>query len=293
MANLALSVLRLDDGRDLGFTEFGDPEGVPVFVFHGTPGSHRHVTHMAGDATEVGVRVIAPDRPGYGHSSFDPNRKLLDWPNDVAAIADHLGVHRFGVIGISGGGPHAVVCAHALSSRVIACVSAAGVGSLAQQSDAEGMMPANQLFVRLARQAPALLRVPFSGMLVAARRLPRDKMFEQMKAQAPPADVAVFERPGVADEIIDDMAAKHATAAKAAAQDFALFAKPWGFDVSEISVPFHAWHGDEDINVPFAHSQRYVDAIAGATLHTASGLGHMVTYDVGAEILRAAAGKPV
>ena len=81
------TVLRLDDGRELAFRELGDPTGTPVFAFHGTPGSHRMFGPMAADASRLGIRLIAPDRPGYGASDYLPDRRLLDWPRDVAAIA--------------------------------------------------------------------------------------------------------------------------------------------------------------------------------------------------------------
>ena len=119
--------VRLRDGRNLAYSEWGPAEGVPVFGFHGTPNSR--LVHLGADAPRAaGVRLILPDRPGLGRSDFQPGRTLLDWPRDVAELADALGIDRFAAFGVSGGGPHAASCAAALGDRVTAVglVSAAG-----------------------------------------------------------------------------------------------------------------------------------------------------------------------
>ncbi len=97
--------LTLRDGRTLGYAEYGDPRGTPVFLCHGTPGSRldRHPDETI--ATSLGVRLIVPDRPGYGLSSFQTGRSLLDWPADLDQLADSLGIGRFAVVGVSGGDP--------------------------------------------------------------------------------------------------------------------------------------------------------------------------------------------
>ena len=107
-------VMELPDGRELAWLEAGKPRGRPVFAFHGTPGSRRQVSFDEKSITAAGVRMIAPDRPGYGHSSYHPGRSLADWAADVSALADHLKVGTFTVVGVSGGGPHAVACARLL-----------------------------------------------------------------------------------------------------------------------------------------------------------------------------------
>jgi pimeloyl-ACP methyl ester carboxylesterase len=66
------------------------------------------------------VRVIAPDRPGMGTSTFEPARRLTDWADDVRQLADSVGLPRFVLAGFSGGGPHALAVAHGLPDRVIA-----------------------------------------------------------------------------------------------------------------------------------------------------------------------------
>src|SRR6267154_2568684 len=106
---------RLKRGLRLGFAEFGRADGDPLFYFHGWPSSRLEVGLGDEIFHEVGARIIAIDRPGYGLSDFQPDRKLTDWPNDVCELAGHLGLETFGIIGTSGGGPYAAVCARFLA----------------------------------------------------------------------------------------------------------------------------------------------------------------------------------
>ena len=115
-------VIRLADGRVLGYAEYGPVAGPSLFLFHGLPGSRLAVAEMWPE-DPVAVRVIAPDRPGAGSSAFQPGRRLTNWADDVRQLADSLGIKRFLVAGFSGGGPHALAVAHGLPDRVIAAGS--------------------------------------------------------------------------------------------------------------------------------------------------------------------------
>ncbi len=114
-------VIQLADRRDLAWMEVGDPGGTPVIALHGSPGRGTDFAVYHATALKCGVRVIGVDRPGYGHSAYHPRRSLSDWPDDVSQLAYHLGLERFGVIGHSAGGPHALACARFLSRRLLGC----------------------------------------------------------------------------------------------------------------------------------------------------------------------------
>ena len=116
----------MSDGRRLGYALYGDRAGVPVFYFHGWPGSRLEAAALSDPAAKVGVHVIAVDRPGMGRSDHQTSRRLRDWPRDVAALADQLGIDRFRVVGFSGGGPYSLACAALLPHRVIAAGHVSG-----------------------------------------------------------------------------------------------------------------------------------------------------------------------
>jgi pimeloyl-ACP methyl ester carboxylesterase len=284
-------VFDLPDGRELGFSETGDPAGSPVLAFHGTPGSRRQILLplTAEVATSVGVRLIAPDRPGYGHSTFQPGRRLADWPGDVTVLADRLGIDRFAVVGVSGGGPHALVCAALLPDRVTRAAVVSGVGPLSTAADAEGMMRMNQLLSSLARRSERAV-LPLTAVMTAVARHRPEQAIKSLMKQLPASDVAVLERPELLEAFVLESRHASATTAKATAQDMTLFARPWGFDLSEIVVPVDFWQGDADRNVPPAHARRQADEVKESTLHEVAGEGHFMVIGHLEEILRAVVG---
>jgi pimeloyl-ACP methyl ester carboxylesterase len=275
--------MQLTDGRQLSWAEMGEPMGYPIFAFHGTPGSRHQVLVDPVPAQAAGARVIAPDRPGCGRSTRQRRRTLEGWANDVCELADELGVERFAVLGISGGGPHAAACARFLPERVSAAALVSGVANIAAPGTERGMMPANRFFARLARKVPAANAVPFGLASVLGRRAP-ERLLRTLLKTMPAADVGVLARPDVRNTLLASLA--YASAGRAAAQDFALFAHDWGFRLEDITVPVQVWQGDADVNVPVAHAERQAAAIPGAVLHILPGEGHLMYVDHFDEILR-------
>jgi pimeloyl-ACP methyl ester carboxylesterase len=279
-------VTALPDGRDLGWLELGSPDGEPVFAFHGTTGSRWHFTVDDRPVAAAGVRLIVPDRPGYGLSSFHTGRRLADWADDVAFLAEHLGLEQFSVMGVSGGGPHASVCARFLPTHVRAAAIVSGVAPLADPDSEEGMMPMNQRITAVARRAPFALWPLFGLMTAVGKRWP-ERALEGFTKQLPPPDVAVVARPEVRDALLRDFRHASSTTGQAGAQDFRLFARDWGFSLEDITVPVHVWQGDVDRNVPAAHGRIQADRIPGAVLHEVPGEGHLLFVDHMQDILGA------
>ncbi|OBA60596.1 hypothetical protein A5647_13945 [Mycobacterium sp. 1100029.7] len=279
------SLLQLSDGRHLAWTEMGDPAGYPVFAFHGTPGDRGQILVDTRPALTVGVRMIAPDRPGCGASTWRRGRTFRGWTRDVAELADHLGVERFAVLGISGGGPYAAACARFLPDRVSAAALVSGVACVAEPGSETGMMAANRLFARLGRHLPAANAVLFGLIFVFGRRAPT-RVLPLLMNSMPAVDAGVLARPEVLSLFLSMLADASATAGRAAAHDFRLFAHDWGFRLEDIRVPVQVWQGDVDVNVPLAHAQCQAAAIPGAALHAFPGEGHLMFVDHFEEILQ-------
>ncbi len=147
--------LRLPDGRRLGYAEFGAPRGRPVFFFHGFPGSRLEAELAATAAARWNLRIIAADRPGIGLSDRRPGRTLANWADDVRTLADSLGLERFAVLGISGGGPYAIACAARLADRLTAAGTIGGLAPLDRPGATAGMSTLNRLVLFLHLRAPA------------------------------------------------------------------------------------------------------------------------------------------
>ena len=124
--------ITLPDGRRLAYAEYGDPLGIPVVYCHGFPGSRLEAALFHDTAKQGGVRVISADRNGLGDSDYLPNRTMLDWPDDVAAMADALGLDRFHLLGVSGGGPYALACAYRIPERLKGLALVCPLGPLDQ-----------------------------------------------------------------------------------------------------------------------------------------------------------------
>ena len=277
-------VMDLPDGRELAWLESGDPKGPAVFVFHGTPGSRLEVSCDQVPIISSGVRFIAVDRPGYGHSTFQRGRRLADWASDVTRLADHLKIDGFSVIGVSGGGPHAAACAR-FSERVLGAGIVSGVGPLAEPGAEEGMMGFNRAVTRLARRSQYFVYPPFVLSAAIFRRWP-ELALRAASGQMPNSDIEILSRPSVRSAYIDTYRRSPSTSALAAAQDFALFASDWGFRLDDITVPVDIWHGDDDRNVPISHGRLQAERIPGARLHECPGEGHLLVIDRLDEILR-------
>ena len=278
-------VMLLPDGRELAWLETGKPRGSPIFVFHGTPGSRLQVSFDEKTIAASGVRFIAPDRPGYGHSTYHRGRTLLDWAADVAALADHLKIDRFAVAGVSGGGPHAAVCAAQLGERVTGAGIVSGVGPMGDPELRATMAGMNRGLGQLAAYAPAVLTPLFFAQVFVTRHWPEQAMKMARKQMAEP-DVAILERPDLRAAFLEDSKRASATTAQAATQDFLVFVRDWGFRLQDVAVPVHVWHGDVDKNVPFAQGEFVASQIPGAEFHPCPGEGHFLVVDHLGEILR-------
>ncbi len=287
MANAAThtaTVIRLANGRDLSFCEFGDRRGIPVFGFHGTPGSRLQVAPTEATPLPPGYRLIVPDRPGYGHSTFYAARRLTDWPNDVAAVADYLGIDRFAAFGLSGGGPHVLACAHALAPRLIGVGCVSGVGPLWDPAAAEGMMPLNRWLTVLSRHARPLLRALMKLQTAAMKRNP-ERAFDMLSRQLPRSDQMILANPAFRSALIEEARNNSPTAGLAAAQDFELFAAPWGFSLGDIRTRVHFWQGGLDRNVPAPHVDLMARQVKDAVLHKYPDEGHFLVVPRFGEVI--------
>ena len=282
-------VMTLGDGRELGWVEFGAPDGWPVLGFHGTPGSRRQLCLDETHAVAAGVRLVAPDRPGYGLSTYQPDRRLVSWPRDVEQLADHLGIGRFSVMGISGGGPHAAACAALVGERVAVAGIVSGAAPLAHPGFADVLTTPERVTAALSRKGSILLRLFVSAEAAAARRFP-ERALELFRRQLPPPDAEIFERPEMRQLFELEMARMSVTTGKAWAQDLELFSSDWGFDLAAITVPVILWHGEED-RLPLARLVH--DAIPGSQLHVIGGQAHLFAIDELESILRELVPEPV
>lgn len=277
----------LGDGRTLGFSEYGDPKGKPLFYCHGFPASRLEAELTATAAAWIGVRVVAADRPGFGLSDFKPGRSLIDWPDDLRELADLLGIDRFSVLGVSGGGPYALACALRLPARLKGVGVVCGLGPLAGTGLLREMgWPARTSF-GLARRMPRLLRLLYEGLLGPPLRRHPEAAMNLLTVAAPAADRAVLARPEVHRIITASIGEAFRPGMRGATWEMGLYSRPWGFAPEEIAIPVRLWHGTADGTVPSSHGRHLATALPNCLPVFTEGEGHF-TLPIGhmEEILR-------
>lgn len=272
------NVLRLRDGRLLGYGEFGDPQGAPAFYFHGFPGSRLEGRLAEEAARQAQVRLVAPDRPGMGLSDFKKHRTILDWAADVVELADALGIDRFAVAGVSGGGPYAAACAFQIPQRLIAAGIISGVGPFDASVALGQMNRMNRLLFALGRKAPWSMLVLEWLMAQGARHF-ADQMMSLMDGAMPESDRALLARPDIRKIMIEDAAEAFRQGATGPAWEAVLHSRPWGFDLGEIRAPVYLWQGDLDTNVPISMGRYQADSIAGCRATFYPGEGHLCSLN--------------
>jgi pimeloyl-ACP methyl ester carboxylesterase len=288
---MADSFLKLRDGRRLAYSELGDPNGLPIFHQHGMPGSRLEHEADPDLYCSLGVRVITPDRPGYGLSDPHPHRRLLDWPGDIAELADCLGISRFGITGLSGGGIYALACAAAIPHRLTEVVVTGCPGPMQRPGALADMRFITRAGVWLGSRAPWLLETGAKLLSPMVRRFP-GFFVDHFNDGIPPADRRWLSLPSVYAGAAATLREAFRPGVGGYVQDIRMLARPWGFDLEDIQVPVQLWHGDEDAVIPLHHGRYLASAMPGATLRLCPGEGHMLMWNHLPEILTAAAGMP-
>jgi pimeloyl-ACP methyl ester carboxylesterase len=272
-----MPAITLGDGRRLAYQVLGDPDGRPVLVLHGTPGSWRHLAVLGAPARERGIRVIAPDRPGYGGSSHDRTRTMASAARDLGALIRDQNLDGCIVVGVSGGGPTALACGAKLDGMVQAVVTVGGVAPLVPRDPS---LPPDRLMTRIARRSEKAAQAIFEVMVRFGRARPEAVLTRSESIVAEPDARLLRDDADVRRAFIDDLRNASPTTAGAAARDFRLFALPWDIDLASVKVPVHVWHGTLDRNVPVAHARVIAARCPTGQLHLVDGGGHMLIHQL-------------
>lgn len=215
----------------MNFDDAGD--GPPVMYFHGggdSPSSRPAETYDA--------RVVSVDR-----CTLVPGRTLRSWARDVVELADELGLERFGVIGWSAGGPHALAVAAIAPDRV-------------DRVSLVASMPPHDLAALTSRSIYLTTRVARRSQWLATR------MLERWGREATPE----LTQPDHTDAYARGRVESFANGGRWLAQELAYLGRPWGFELSDVRMPVAVWWGRHDHATPPAIADEYVKRLPDATL---------------------------
>lgn len=257
-------LLELNDGRTVGYATWGDPDGSPVFIGHGTPGSRLDRYPAIDDPEWVRrrrVRFIGVDRPGYGYSDPWPEGSLLDCAGDFVRVADDLGLERFAALGASGGGPYVIALGALAPERVvrIAVVSGADIG-LDEEETAEELAAELGEEARMLREEPEEWYAGFVGEVTEVDR----RVLERSEVRA--ITIGMFQeavRQGAVGWV----------------DDVVRLGRPWPFRLEEVVVDVRFHHGEDDTNVSPQHAKELAARIPGSRLLMYPGEGHISILD--------------
>jgi pimeloyl-ACP methyl ester carboxylesterase len=274
--------LRSKDGRVITLEVVGDRNGKPVLLCHGLADSRLAAQPLQQVARELGLCIIAPDRPGIGGTDRRRLNQLADWAEDAADLLDALHIDATGLLGVSGGGPFAAACAARLPGRVRSLMLVAPLGLPGWPTN--GMAPGERLSLLLASRAPEFGGWSLDRLAALARRRPQ--LFLRLAATAQPdADIRALEADGMREAFLTSYIEAFRGGSWGVAQDLRVLTRPWGFDLGAITAPTWVHHGDADITVPPQHARLYAEAIPGAQLQIHAGDGHFSILSQPADIL--------
>ena len=246
-------IVRLDDGRNIGYAIYGNPNGYPIFYFHGFPGS-RFEGKLIDEPLKISpFKLYALDRPGIGNSSPQKNRTLLNWADDVREFADKLKIKRFAVLGISGGGPYAVVCAYKIpANRLVATMVVSGMGPA--ESNKKNMTPLFRAGLILAKYSRVLFRLIYRPLFYDKfKTIDRAiKTTWKMIDALMPEEQKLYQVPKMKEIFVANQYYGYVQGPEGTAQDVEIYARPWGFNLEDIpkNAPFLLIHGEKDNVIP-------------------------------------------
>jgi pimeloyl-ACP methyl ester carboxylesterase len=242
----------LSDGRIISFCNYGKCDGIPIFMFHGAPGSRLFGIDDK-EVSDAGLRIITPERPGYGLSTANPNASITGWASDIQQLADQLGLERFHVLGVSGGGPFALACAALLPNRVMSGTLVSSATPIDLPGFWNRMTFWNKAIFLAAKKAPRILnRICNSWAWIVMKGIQNHNAIPTHESEA-------FRQGGIG-----------------LYTDLRLITSGWNIPFREISVPVILWHGEEDVHAPVAGARALASVIPSCEAHFVPKHGHFL-----------------
>jgi pimeloyl-ACP methyl ester carboxylesterase len=270
--------LTLPDGRTLAYRIYGDAHGMPVLALHGAPATSLLYEPAHDAAASLQLRLVCPDRPGYGGSTALPGHGLASWTADCRALLEALHIDRFAILGISGGGPYAVQCATDFGPRVTALALVSPVGPMAPSALSKSLPLGFWLFFRRLPRRPRLQRLLTRAMTRAVLRHP-DHVYGTMIRGAPLADRKILRRPAIKQATLEMTREALSPSIEGAIADLAVYGSDWTPDTARIVCPSVLWQGTADRTVPPAAALALGAKLPRCTVHVIEGAGHFWIYD--------------
>jgi pimeloyl-ACP methyl ester carboxylesterase len=255
--------IKLNDGRVLGYAEYGDLTGKPVLHFHGHPSSRFEANNpdLIAIAERLHIRLIVPDRPGIGLSDWRPY-SIASYPDIIVQFVDKLGLDRFPVTGISSGGKFVAACAWKIPRRLTTATTVSSTAPFDLPGVKEALSKQDRQMYRIADKLPWLLRLMLRKIARDARKNPASifSLFTDISE----SDKLALAQPNVKRAFEQMVIGAFRQGTRAVAHEWAIEARPWGFSLQEIKLPVDVWHGQNDKIVSIKQARILAEAMPNA-----------------------------
>jgi pimeloyl-ACP methyl ester carboxylesterase len=273
--------LRARSGRQIGFAIFGDPEArFSVFYFHGFGSSRLEARLGHATALQRNVRLVALDRPGFGLTDPLSEPAIRHVADDVASVADALGIGRFALLGVSTGGPYALATAARLTERVTGVGLISSPAPYRASGGARDMdLRARLILIWLPRFAPFALGPIYERLSRMSDRDPQS-LLRMVAALLPSSERRAFTSPEIAEVFMDASYEAFRSGTAGAIAEHRLLARDWDFDVSAVRAPVWLWHGEADSTSPPAMARWLAASLPKCRAQFVPSRGGVIAPDV-------------
>lgn len=276
-----MNQLLLSNNKQLAWNEYGVPDGEPVFYFHGAIGSRREAKAADKIANNLGIRLIAPERPGYGDSDPQDNFKLLDWPSLVLQLANKLNINQFSIIGFSVGSNYALACAHSIPERLSKLTLVGGLAPYQTEVMQKHISPDFKPLYDLSLYDEDAALQQMSEMAASPEGL-----FNIIHSTLSLCDKTLFEQDHIRTHYKRSIYLAIKNSVFGCANDIYNLTRPWQFDLAEINLPVNIWHGRNDKLIGYAIGEYLSTKLTNSSFYSQDDSGHYFLFDKWHDILK-------
>lgn len=268
--------IRLDDGRRMGYAEYGDPAGRPVVFCHSVYGCRYEIPPGHYMLRDHNLRFVIPDRPGVGLSDPRCLSAYTDWVDDLVQLAAHLGLGRFDIAGFSAGGNYALAAAWRLPMMIDRVLVVSPTPPMTSLRDLGAVPATHKIALALAMKLPNIAVQVYGALSKGAMKSPERFLSEILPAAAlEKRELALPDIREVYRACIPEMV-KHGT--RGMPLELCYLVQRWNFDLTGIRQPIQFWRGQVDGHVPAVIAEKLMAEIPGATVRRFPDRGHMILH---------------
>jgi pimeloyl-ACP methyl ester carboxylesterase len=265
----------LKDHRILGFAEYGDPKGFPIIYFHGGQESRYSSAFMDKIAKELKIRIISPERPGIGLSTYQENRRFSDWGTDVSELVDSLSLETFSLLGLSGGAPHLLSCLLSNGLKIHNSAIVSGTTPYDYKGTLKGMwFPVKAIHWLAAKRDDKQLCKFIRNDFIELSKHPEKRMKQFLNYLPKPDRKLLSQNPEFGWGFIKGSLESYSQGIEGVVQEWKLYVSDWGLDLHKIKKHVQLWYGAKDVMAPKYRGLYYERTLANSTLNLIENEGH-------------------